>query len=195
MIDDLIDTAHESISVAVRERCCRLGIDSGSFKRAAESLPRVGQLSLSDELLPKIVESEGKAALAWQDKETVPLNWGIEDTTTKASEDGSSVRRMCVGSDGFILPMVTKTEQVKRHQKVQTRRKKPRRKHSAAAPQPKIHAESRERGDTKTRPRSTDFRKTVPKNATKKSLHAAKKWMDCGTESHLGRDYRMLILY
>ena len=134
LIDDLIDAAHESISVAVREMCCRLGIDSGSFKRAAESLHRVGQLRLSDELLRKIVESEGKAALAWQDQETVPLNWSIEDTTTKASEDGSSVRRMYVGLDGFMLPMVTKAEQTKRHQKAQVRRKKLRRKHGVHRP-------------------------------------------------------------
>ena len=42
-----------------------------------------------------------------------------------------------------------------------------------------------ERGDTKTRPRSTDFWKTVPRNATKKSLSrraGTKKSTDCGPE-------------
>ncbi|MGC8552660.1 MAG: hypothetical protein ACP5O7_07310 [Phycisphaerae bacterium] len=62
------------------------------------------------------------------------MNWSIEDTTTQASEDGSSVRRMYVGSDGFMLPMVTKAEQTKRHQKAQTRRKKLRRKHGVHRP-------------------------------------------------------------
>ena len=63
LVDDLIDAAHESVSIAVREMCCRLGIDSGSFTRAAKSLWRVGELRLSDELMREIVESEGKAAL------------------------------------------------------------------------------------------------------------------------------------
>ncbi len=127
-MDDLIDAAHASISVAVREMCCRLGIDSASFQRAAESLRRVGQLQVSDELLRKMVESEGKLALAWQDQETVPLNWSIEDTATKTSEGSSPLRRMYVGVDGFMLPMVTEGEQVKRRQKAMARRKKLRRK-------------------------------------------------------------------
>ncbi len=134
MIDDLIDVAHESVSVAVREMCCRLGIDSGSFKRAAESLHRIGQLRLSDESLRKIVESEGKAALAWQDQETVPLDWDIEDTTIKVGEEDTPVRRMYVGLDGFMLPMVTEAEKIKRRQKAQARRKKLRRKHGLRRP-------------------------------------------------------------
>ena len=73
LVDDLIDTAHESVSKTVREMCCRSGTDSGSFTRAAKSLWRVGQLRLSDELMRKIVESEGKAALIWQDRATIPL--------------------------------------------------------------------------------------------------------------------------
>ncbi len=44
---------------------------------------------------------------------------------------------------------------------------------------------TRSRGDTKTRRRSTDFGKTVPKNAAKKSLHAAKNLTDCGTKNQL----------
>lgn len=128
MVDGLIDAAHASVSVAVREMCCRLGIDSGSFKRAAESLLRVGQLRISDELMRKIVESEGKAALAWQDQETVPLTWDADDTTTTATEDGASVRRMYVGMDGFMLPMVTEAEMAKRYIKAKARRKKLRRK-------------------------------------------------------------------
>ena len=134
LVDDLIDAAHESVSVAVKEMCCRLGIDSGSFQRAAGSLLRVGQLRLSDELLRKIVESEGKAALVWQDQATVPLTWNAESTTTTATEDGSPVRRMYVGMDGFMLPMVTEAEQSKRYQKAKARRKKLRRKHGVRRP-------------------------------------------------------------
>ena len=67
--------------------CCRLGIDSGSFTRAAKSLWRVGELRLSDELMRKIVESEGKTALIWQDQATIPLTWDAESTITTATED------------------------------------------------------------------------------------------------------------
>ncbi len=114
--------------------CCRLGTDSGSFTRAAKSLWRVGQLRLSDELMRKIVESEGKAALVWQDRATIPLTWGAENTVTTATEDGLPTRRMYVGMDGFMLPMVTWAEQVKRHQKAKARRRKLPRTHGVRRP-------------------------------------------------------------
>ena len=40
-VDDLLDVAHQSVSLAVREMCGRIGIDSGSFTRAAANLERV----------------------------------------------------------------------------------------------------------------------------------------------------------
>jgi hypothetical protein len=43
-VDDLIDLAHQSVSLAAREMCCRIGIDSGSFARAAANLDRVDAL-------------------------------------------------------------------------------------------------------------------------------------------------------
>ncbi len=57
-MDELIEVAHQSDSLAVREMCCRIGTDSASFKRAAENLARVGQLKLSDETLRQFVEGE-----------------------------------------------------------------------------------------------------------------------------------------
>ena len=134
LVDDLIDAAHESVSIAVREMCCRVGTDSGSFTRAAKSLWRVGELRLSDELMREIVESEGKAALIWQGRATIRLTGDAESTITTATEDGLPVRRMYVGMDGLMLPMVTEAEQVKRHQKAKVRRRKLRRKRGVRRP-------------------------------------------------------------
>lgn len=116
-VDDLVDFTHQSVSLAVREMCCRIGIDSGSFVRAAGSLERVGQLKLSDELLRQIVESEGQAVLCWQDQEQLDLDFDAEACRTTATADGSPVRRVYVGIDGFMLPMVTDGEVGKRYEK------------------------------------------------------------------------------
>jgi len=107
--------------------CCRIGIDSGSFARAAASLERIGQLQISDELLRQIVESEGQTALAWQDQEQLELDFDAGACTTDATADGSSVARVYVGIDGFLLPMVTDAEVGKRYAEAQARRKQLRR--------------------------------------------------------------------
>src|SRR5260221_5132476 len=110
-VDDLIDLAHQGISMAVREMCCRIATDSASFLRAAANLNRVGQLSLSDETLRQVVESDGRAVLAWQDHEQLELDFEAGACTTCATPDGGSTTRVYVGVDGFMLPMVTEDEQ------------------------------------------------------------------------------------
>jgi hypothetical protein len=108
----------------VREMCCRIGIDSASFARAAANLDRVGQLKLSDETLRQVVQSQGRAVLAWQDQEQLELDFDAGRCTTTATEDGRAVRRLYVGIDGFMLPMVSDTEVGKRFEKAQARRKR-----------------------------------------------------------------------
>jgi hypothetical protein len=123
-VDDLIDLAHQSISLAVREMCCRIGIDSASFARAAANLDRVGQLKLSDQTLRQVVESEGRTVLAWQDQEQLELDFDAGQSVTNATQDGSVTTRAYVGIDGFMAPMVTDAERSKRFEKARARRKR-----------------------------------------------------------------------
>lgn len=122
-VDDLIDLAHDSVSLAVREMCCRLAIDAASFARAAGNLARVGQLKLSDESLRKLVESEGRAVLAWQDDGQLELDFDAGQCRTDQTADGTTTSRVYVGIDGFMAPMVTDAEVAKRFAKAKARRK------------------------------------------------------------------------
>jgi hypothetical protein len=123
-VDDLIDLAHQSVSLAVREMCCRIGIDSSSFTRAAANLDRVGQLKLSDQTLREVVESEGRAVLSWQDHEQLELDFDAGRCLTTATEDGAATTRAYVGIDGFMVPMVTDAEKSKRFEKARARRQR-----------------------------------------------------------------------
>jgi hypothetical protein len=122
-VDDLMDLASSAVSLAGREMCCRLGTDSASFKRAAENLRRVGQINLSDEKLRQVVESEGRAVVAWQDHEQLELDFDAAACRTERTADGRTVSRVYVGADGFMLPMVTEGEKQKRFEKAKTRRR------------------------------------------------------------------------
>jgi hypothetical protein len=123
-VDDLIDSTHQSISLAVREMCCRIGTDSASFKRAADNLHRVAQIEISDETLRQVVESEGRAVVAWQDHEQLELDFDAGQCLTSATADMSVTTRVYVGIDGFMVPMVTQAEADKRWEKARARRRK-----------------------------------------------------------------------
>jgi hypothetical protein len=128
-IDDLIDLTHQSVSMAVREMGCRIGIDSASFLRAAQNLDRIGQIKMSQELLRRVVESEGRSVIAWQDGEQLELDFDARACETDQTIDGNPESRIYVGIDGFMIPMVTQAEAEKRQEKAKARRKKlPRRK-------------------------------------------------------------------
>jgi hypothetical protein len=122
-VDDLIDVAHQSISLAVREMGCRIGIDTASFLRASQNLDRIGQIKLSDELLRQVVESEGRAALTWQDEEQLELDFDARACVTRQTPGGEPASRVYVGIDGFMIPMVTQGEAQKRLEKAKARRR------------------------------------------------------------------------
>lgn len=123
MIDDLIDLLGGGVSLAAREMCCRAAIDSGSFARAADNLRRLAELALSDEKLRQVVESEGRAVLAWQDQQQLELDFDAGTWMTDATPDARAVSRAYVGIDGFMLPMVSDAEMGKRFEKARARRK------------------------------------------------------------------------
>ncbi len=59
-----LDTAEVTVSLGLRELCCRENADARSFDKAADTPARVGQVRLSGELLRQVVEAEGQRALA-----------------------------------------------------------------------------------------------------------------------------------
>lgn len=126
-VDELIDLAACGVSLAVREMCCRIATDSGSFARAAANLDRLAQIKLSDEKLRQLAESEGRAVLAWYEHEQLELDFDagkcLTDQTGDPAGDGSIVSRVYIGIDGFLLPMVTDSEMGKRFEKAVLRRK------------------------------------------------------------------------
>ena len=122
-IDDLIDLAAAGVSLAAREMCCRAAVDSGSFARAASNLRRLAGLELSDEKLRQVVESEGRAVLAWQDDGQLELDFDAGAWVTDATADKKPAARAYVGIDGFMLPMVGDAEAGRRFDKARARRK------------------------------------------------------------------------
>jgi uncharacterized protein UPF0236 len=123
-VDRLIDLAESSVSLGVRELCCRIAVDSGSFARAAANLERAAQLKLSDEKLRQVVEAEGKTVLAWQECEQLEFDWDAKDCRTNKTTDGSCLSRLYVGCDGFLIPAVTEAEMGKRLEKAKARRQR-----------------------------------------------------------------------
>ena len=122
-MDDLIDLAASGVSLAVREMCCRIATDSGSFTRAAANLDRLAQIRLSDEKLRQLAESEGRAVLAWHEHEQLEFDFDASKCLTNQSSDGSVQSRVYAGVDGFMLPTVTDAEMAKRFEKAVARRR------------------------------------------------------------------------
>lgn len=122
-VDDLIDLAGAGVSLAAREMCCRAAVDSGSFARAAANLRRLAGLAVSDETLRQVVESEGRAVLAWQDDGQLELDFDAGTWVTADTGGGPPASRAYVGVDGFMLPVVTDAEAGRRFAKAREGRR------------------------------------------------------------------------
>ena len=128
-VDDLVDLAGASVSVAAREMCCRAAADGGSFARAAAALGRPAGLRVSDEQLRRVAGSEGRAVVAWQDDGQPELDfdagtWPAAGPGSAGGPAGGAVAsRAYVGVDGFMLPVVTDAEAGRRFDKAVARRK------------------------------------------------------------------------
>src|SRR5438105_10300216 len=61
--DERIDGRGETVTLAVREMCCRENQGASSFNKAAENLSRLAQITLSGEQLRWVVEAEGRTVL------------------------------------------------------------------------------------------------------------------------------------
>jgi hypothetical protein len=153
-VDRLVDAGQASFSVGVREMCCRVGVDSANFKRAAASLKRTAQVDLSDEMLRTLVESEGQAAAKLQAEGELKIGWSAKDcvveaappetqaSATKASSPADAtgtatasvsgtgavpagpVTFLCAGLDGVMAPAIRQAEKQKRYEAARQRRRK-----------------------------------------------------------------------
>jgi hypothetical protein len=140
-LDRLIDEADRVITLGVRELACRLGIDSASFRRAAENLKGATGLSISPEQLRQLVEQEGRWLSKAQKDEQLELDFAASDCQTTARPDGQRVSRMYIGMDGVKVPVVTDAEKQRRRQQAQQQRKNlPRRKGVRRRPLPAVKA-------------------------------------------------------
>jgi hypothetical protein len=121
-LDRLIDKLEATVSVGVRELCCRLGIAGGSFARSVENLDKAAQIKMSEEQYRTVVESDGKAALARARAEQLEIDWSAAQCKTK-TPDGREVSRIYASADGVMAPVTTTAEKLKRRQTVLKQRK------------------------------------------------------------------------
>ena len=111
--------------MGVRELCCRLGIAGGGFARTAENLKRAALISMGEETLRQVVESEGKAVLAASQGEQLEIDWSAGDCQTPTPA-GRRVARIYVSADGVMAPVTTAAEKLKRRATVLRKRREKR---------------------------------------------------------------------
>jgi hypothetical protein len=142
-VDALIDRVEATVSVGVRECCCRLGSGGCSFARAAEDLSYVGGVRLSAETLRTITEDEGGRVQKWCRDEQMLFDFECPperepemfpemmrekrpDPRRKTLEvidplEGP-VLRVYASMDGVQTPTITESEKIKRRASAKTRR-------------------------------------------------------------------------
>ena len=140
-LDALVDAAEATISVGVRDLCCRLNGNAKNFEKAAENLACAGQVRLSGETLRQVVEREGKRALVLAQAGTLQPTWTAAHCHTTTPE-GRDVTRIYLGSDGFTMPLITEAEKQGRRKKVKEKRQR-RGQRARALPRPKKGADQR----------------------------------------------------
>ena len=97
---------------------CRLNNDGVSFDRAADNLARTAQIKLSGERVRQLVIAEGRAVLAAQEANDIPVSFQPQDCRV---EGGPT--RMYAGCDGVMVPLITDVEKQTRRKKVRQQRK------------------------------------------------------------------------
>lgn len=128
-VDRLLDAAAATVSRGVRELCCLLNADAASFARAAENLLRTTGVRLCAESLRRVVEDEGRRALARAADGSLAPDWGAADCRVTGTEGGTEggTSRIYLGCDGFTAPMVTAAEKRLRRTAARERRRRRRR--------------------------------------------------------------------
>ena len=117
-----MDETESSVSVGVRQLCCREGTQARSFARGRENLKHAAQLETGEELFREIVESEGKAVLRASESEQLELDWSGAQCVAQTPQGGTTTR-LYVGADGVLVPATTQAEKDKRRATVKKWRK------------------------------------------------------------------------
>lgn len=114
--------AESTVSLGLRERCCTLGINAKSFARTAENLRKSAAIQMSEDLLRRVVESEGQAVLKASGHEQLELDWSAAQCRTTTPQ-GQEVSRVYVSADGVMVPVTTAAEKHKRRATVMRKRR------------------------------------------------------------------------
>jgi hypothetical protein len=108
-VDRWLGIADSSLSLAARELCCLVGVETG-FRKAAAKLKKLGQIEVSSERLRTVVETEGLAMLEARRRALLKPDWDASDCTV----DAYGKTRVLVGGDGVMVPVITAAEKAKR---------------------------------------------------------------------------------
>ena len=111
---------------------CRIGLD-GSYRKAADDLRRLSQITLSYQSLRKVFQSEGQKLLIAQRTGQLGPTFNAEQCRVSKHEPTCLI----TGADGFQVPLITDKEKRKRRSKAIQRRAKLRRKGHKLSPLPK----------------------------------------------------------
>lgn len=120
-VDRLLDELEATVSVGVRQLCCREGGNARSFERGRENLKHGSQIEMGKELFRQVVEGEGKGTLQVSREEQLELDWSASQCQVTAP-DGQKTTRMYASADGVLAPCITQEEKDKRRGKVLARR-------------------------------------------------------------------------
>jgi hypothetical protein len=106
-------------SQGVREMVCRVGLDS-SYRKAAQDLQRLSQITLSYQTLRDLFQREGQKVRTAQQKNELRPTFTAQDCRVRAGEPTCLI----TGADGFQVPVITEAEQRARRTKAQQRRRR-----------------------------------------------------------------------
>ncbi len=137
-VDDVIDVAHQTVTVGVREMAARLNNGQRGFEAVAVNLRRTAQVSLSGEQLRLLVEAEGRQVLEQQRSGQIPPAFQATDCQIPAEAQATGVvpprtlkqalgeaprTRLYVGVDGVMVPVITENEKLVRRKKTLRKRR------------------------------------------------------------------------
>jgi len=122
-VDRLLDAVEASVTVGLRQLCCRMGMSARSFDRGVGNLKESAQVVMGEELFRQVVEGEGKAVLAAMNDDQLEIDWSAAQCKTKRP-DGQEVSRVYSSADGVLVPTTTEKEKQKRRAKTLEKRAK-----------------------------------------------------------------------
>ena len=111
---------------------CRIGLD-GSYRKSADDLRRLSQITLSYQSLRKVFQAEGQKLLVAQRTSELAATFDAEQCRVAPDKPTCLI----TGADGFQVPLITEQEKRKRRAEAIQRRAKLRRKGHKLAPLPK----------------------------------------------------------